>query len=78
MKLTSLLITISSVVLTSALPVTDTTSFFRDANPFIGKNYFANSYYASELNQTVAAFLTQNDTLSTDRARTVQKIGKFV
>jgi hypothetical protein len=49
MKVTSLLAAISSVALTSALPVTNTTSFFWDVN-FLGKNYFANSYYAGELN----------------------------
>lgn len=78
MKLTDLLAAIGSVAITSALPVTDTTDFFWDVNPFLGKNYFANSHYASELNQTVASFLAQNDTLNAARTRTVQKVGTFV
>src|SRR6187402_2715708 len=47
-------------------------------NPFLGKNYFANSFYARELEETIAAFLAQNDTLNAARTRTVQKIGTFV
>jgi cellulose 1,4-beta-cellobiosidase len=78
MQLTSLLTAIGSVALTSALPVTDTNSFFWDVNPFLGKNYFANAHYAGELNQTVASFLAQNDTLNAARTRTVQKVGTFV
>jgi len=49
-----------------------------DVNPFLGKNYFANSYYAGELNQTVKAFLAKNDSLNAARTRTVQKTGTFV
>jgi cellulose 1,4-beta-cellobiosidase len=48
-------------------------------NPFLGKTYFVNPYYADELNQTIAAFLAKNDTLNAARVRTVQKsIGTFV
>ncbi|TVY56818.1 1,4-beta-D-glucan cellobiohydrolase CEL6B, partial [Lachnellula cervina] len=50
----------------------------RDVNPFLGKSYFANSYYAGELNQTVNAFLAKNDSLNAARTRTVQKTGTFV
>lgn len=49
-----------------------------DVNPFLGKNYFANSFYAGELNETIAAFLAKNDTLNAARAHTVQNIGTFV
>lgn len=48
-----------------------------DVNPFLGKNYFANSHYAGELNTTIAAFLAKNDTLNAARTRTVQNIGTF-
>jgi cellulose 1,4-beta-cellobiosidase len=66
--------------LATALPVADLAPRAAqwDGNPFLGKNYFANSYYAGELNQTVAAFLAQNDTLNAARTRTVQKTGTFV
>ncbi|TVY12807.1 1,4-beta-D-glucan cellobiohydrolase CEL6B, partial [Lachnellula arida] len=50
----------------------------RDVNPFLSKNYFANAYYAGELNQTVAAFLAKNDSLNAARTRTVQGTGTFV
>lgn len=30
-------------------------------NPFIGKNYYANSHYAAELEDTKAAFFAAND-----------------
>lgn len=49
-----------------------------DVNPFSGKNYYANSKYAGELSQTIAAFLAMNDTLNAARARTVQNIGTFI
>jgi cellulose 1,4-beta-cellobiosidase len=59
---------------TLARPLTNTTS----TNPFLGKNYFANSYYAGELETTIRNFLKQNDTLNAARVRTVQKTGTFV
>ncbi|KAL2070163.1 hypothetical protein VTL71DRAFT_13189 [Oculimacula yallundae] len=49
-----------------------------DVNPFVGKNYFANSYYAGELKETIAAFAAKGDTLNAARAKTVQGIGSFV
>ncbi|KAK0119372.1 hypothetical protein ONS95_010823 [Cadophora gregata] len=49
-----------------------------DVNPFLGKNYFANSFYASELKETIATFLAKNDTLNAARTRTVQNTGTFV
>ncbi len=52
-------------------------SHFPNSNPFLGKNYFANANYASELNTTLHTFLAQNDTLSAARIRTVQKLGTF-
>jgi cellulose 1,4-beta-cellobiosidase len=49
-----------------------------DVNPFEGKTYYVPSSYAAKLNQTVNAFLAQNDTLNAARTRTVQKISTFV
>ena len=74
MQLTAILAALSAAGLAHALPGPTAT----DVNPFVGKNYFANPYYAGELNQTVAAFLARNDTLNAARTRTVQKIGTFV
>jgi cellulose 1,4-beta-cellobiosidase len=59
---------------TLARPLTNSTN----TNPFVGKNYFANSYYASELDLTIRNFLKRNDTLNAARVRTVQKTGTFV
>lgn len=64
--------------LTTALPATESVDARKDVNPFEGKNYFANSFYAGELNATVSAFLARNDTLNAARTRTVQKTGTFV
>ena len=47
-------------------------------NPFIGRNYYANSGYAAKLNQTINAFLARNDTLNAARTRTVQNTGTYV
>jgi cellulose 1,4-beta-cellobiosidase len=55
-------------------PLTNTT----DTNPFIGKNYYANSGYAAKLETTIKAFLAKNDTLNAARVKTVQKTGTFV
>ncbi|RDL30672.1 Glucanase [Venustampulla echinocandica] len=80
MKLSSVLAAVSVASVSSALPleaVADSADA-RDVNPFRGKNYFANAFYASELDQTVAAFLARNDTLNAARTRTVQKTGTFV
>jgi cellulose 1,4-beta-cellobiosidase len=49
-----------------------------DVNPFLNRNYFANSHYAGELNQTYNAFKARNDTLNAARVRTVQQTGTFV
>ncbi|KAH6663053.1 1, 4-beta cellobiohydrolase [Halenospora varia] len=61
---------VANVEVADALP--------KDVNPFVGKNYFANSYYAGELEQTIKSFLAKNDTLNAARVRTVQKTGTFV
>jgi hypothetical protein len=49
-----------------------------DVNPFLNRNYFANSHYAGELNQTYNAFKARNETLNAARVRTVQQTGTFV
>jgi hypothetical protein len=50
----------------------------RDVNPFLGKNYYANSHYAQELETAKAAFLARNDTLNAARVTTIQRTGTFV
>jgi len=69
-----LLAAVSAATLASAYPWPTAT----DVNPFIGKNYFANSNYARELNTTIASFLAKNDSLNAARTRTVQNTGTFV
>lgn len=65
-------------LLATALPAADNSETHKDVNPFLGKHYFANPFYAGELNQTVASFLAKNDTLNAARTRTVQQTGTFV
>jgi len=48
-----------------------------DVNPFQGKTLFAPSSYAAKLDETIAAFTAQNDSLNAARARTVKTIGTF-
>jgi cellulose 1,4-beta-cellobiosidase len=55
-----------------------TTSTTKDVNPFLGKNYYANSHYANELKQTKASFLKRGDFLNAARVTTVQRTGTFV
>ncbi|OAF62335.1 hypothetical protein VC83_01110 [Pseudogymnoascus destructans] len=50
----------------------------KDVNPFIGKNYYANSHYSKELQETKAAFLKKGDVLNAARVTTVQRTGTFV
>lgn len=50
----------------------------KDVNPFLGKNYYANSHYANELAETKAAFLKKGDALNAARVTTVQRTGTFV
>lgn len=69
----SLLAGLSCALLATAAPTTA-----NDVNPFVGKQYYANSKYAAKLDQTVKAFLTQGDTLNAARTRTVQRTGTFV
>jgi cellulose 1,4-beta-cellobiosidase len=71
MLISPLLVTACAAALVSATSLAD-------YNPFIGRNYYANSIYAGELNQTIAAFLAQNDSLNAARTRTVQGIGTFL
>lgn len=81
MHINVLLAALSAASSISALPSTSLplrAEDARDVNPFLGKSYFANSYYAGELNQTVNAFLAKNDSLNAARTRTVQKTGTFV
>lgn len=83
MKLSSVLAAVSVASVSSALPAADFGPGHHhprpvDVNPFAGKSYFANSYYAGELEETIAAFLAKNDTLNAARVRTVQKTGTFV
>jgi cellulose 1,4-beta-cellobiosidase len=73
MHLPTLLAAASSVALVAAAPATKA-----DVNPFLGKAYFANSHYATELNQTINAFLAKGDKLNAARTRTVAKTGTFV
>ncbi len=65
----------------SAIPAPNTTvprPTHKDVNPFQGKTYFANPYYAAELNETITSFMALNDTLNAARVRTLQKTGTFV
>ena len=79
MHIKALLTFLSAANSISALPpLAPRAEDARDVNPFLGKNYFANSYYAGELNQTVNAFLAKNDSLNAARTRTVQNTGTFV
>lgn len=79
----SILVALYAALLVRAAPAPSATpappSFAKpDHNPFIGKQYYANSFYAGELNKTIAAFLAQKDTLNAARVRTVQRTGTFV
>ncbi|KUJ06411.1 glycoside hydrolase family 6 protein [Mollisia scopiformis] len=78
MLITTVFALLSFTSFCAALPTADAADAHRDVNPFVGKHYFANSNYANELNQTVAAFLAKNDSLNAARTRTVQKTGTFV
>ncbi|CZT11693.1 related to cellulose 1,4-beta-cellobiosidase II precursor [Rhynchosporium agropyri] len=49
-----------------------------DVNPFVGKNYYANSIYAAKLDETIGAFTSKGDTLNAGRAKTVKSIGTFL
>ncbi|KAJ5042532.1 uncharacterized protein L3040_005075 [Drepanopeziza brunnea f. sp. 'multigermtubi'] len=49
-----------------------------EVNPFLGKSYYVNPAYADKLEETISAFLAQNDTLNAARTRTAQSIGTFV
>ncbi|OBT54740.1 hypothetical protein VE04_04981 [Pseudogymnoascus sp. 24MN13] len=60
-----------------ATPTTPTTPP-KDVNPFLGKNYYANSHYSKELDQTKVAFLKKGDLLNAARVTTVQRTGTFV
>ncbi|KAJ3506261.1 hypothetical protein NLJ89_g6973 [Agrocybe chaxingu] len=48
-----------------------------DASPYIGKTPFANKGYALKLEETIAYFNEQGDSLNAARTRTVQKIPTF-
>jgi len=73
MLFTSLLAGLSAVVVVTAYPKAPI-----DINPFVGKNYYANSHYAGELDQTLKAFLAEKDYLNAARVRTVQHTGTFL
>ncbi|KAK5755549.1 hypothetical protein LTS12_014305 [Elasticomyces elasticus] len=73
MRLTPLLAGLSCVFLASAAPTTA-----NDVNPFVGKNYYANSAYAAKLERTVQFFLAEGDALNAARTRTAQRTGTFV
>jgi cellulose 1,4-beta-cellobiosidase len=47
-------------------------------NPFLGKVQYANSRYASLIDNTVASFLEKGDELNAARARTVKGISTFL
>ncbi|KAH6915684.1 cellobiohydrolaseII [Coprinopsis sp. MPI-PUGE-AT-0042] len=47
-------------------------------NPFLGKVQYANSRYASLMDNTVASFLEKGDELNAARARTVKNISTFL
>lgn len=61
-----------------AAPLTVVAHPTKDVNPFLGKNYYANSHYANELAETKAAFLKKGDALNAARVTTVQRTGTFV
>ena len=75
MQLLSVLSAVSAATVVLAVPKPPGAS---DVNPFLGKEYFANSAYAAKLDQTIAAFQARNDSLNAARARTVKSIGTFV
>ncbi|KAI5784694.1 1, 4-beta cellobiohydrolase [Geopyxis carbonaria] len=47
-------------------------------NPFLHRTQYANSAYAAKLEQTIASFTAQNDTLNAARTRTVQSASTFI
>ncbi|KAF9443221.1 glycoside hydrolase family 6 protein [Macrolepiota fuliginosa MF-IS2] len=47
-------------------------------NPFVGYTQYANSNYATEVEQTVQSLLAKNDTLNAARARTVKDVSTFL
>lgn len=47
-------------------------------NPFQGKKLFANPTWATKLEQTYDAFVTQGDQANADKVRVIQDIGTFV
>ncbi|KAH7355440.1 glycoside hydrolase family 6 protein, partial [Rhexocercosporidium sp. MPI-PUGE-AT-0058] len=78
MLYSTIFLALSGTSLAAAFPRASGDSNRTDVNPFVGKNYFANSYYAGELKETIAAFQAKGDTLNAARAKTVQSIGSFV
>jgi cellulose 1,4-beta-cellobiosidase len=48
-----------------------------DANPYLGVEPHVNKGYATRLEETIADFESQNDSLKAARTRTVQKVPTF-
>ncbi|CUS09186.1 unnamed protein product [Tuber aestivum] len=46
-------------------------------NPFEGKNFYANSMYASKLEETIKSFCEEGDLVNAARVETVQRTGTF-
>lgn len=67
MLYSTILTALTGASIVSAAPRWPNGTNTTDVNPFLGKNYFANSFYAGELNETIAAFLAKNDTLNAAR-----------
>jgi len=76
MQLVSILTAVSTATLVVAAPAILPRA--SDVNPFLNKQYFANSGYAAKLDQTIAAFRSKSDSLNAARALTVKSIGTFV
>jgi cellulose 1,4-beta-cellobiosidase len=47
-------------------------------NPFLDRIRYANSHYATQLEQTIESFTVKNDTLDAARVRTVQTASTFI
>ncbi|KAG9242058.1 endoglucanase-6B [Calycina marina] len=73
-----LLLTIAAIYTASLAATLQSYPSATDVNPFLGKEYYANSEYAAKLDQTIAAFNAKNDGLNAARARSVKNIGTFV
>jgi len=76
MQLLSILAAVSTATLVAAAPTLRSRE--SDSNPFLGKQYFANSKYAAKLDETISAFQAKGDSLNAARARTVKSIGNFI